>query len=70
MCMYGGDRVLVPTPALIALAVRGRSGFLFRWIIVPRWVLYKIVPDIQGVCGETSPTSRLVFVTRAAHDPQ
>ena len=25
VCMYGGDRVLVPTPTLIALAVRGRS---------------------------------------------
>ena len=25
--MYGGDRVLVPTSALIALAVRGRSIF-------------------------------------------
>lgn len=24
--MYGGHRVLVPTPALIVLAVRGRSG--------------------------------------------
>ena len=42
MCMYSGDRVLAPTPALIALEVRGRTGFLFRWTIVSRWCLYKI----------------------------
>lgn len=41
--MYGGERVLVlPTSALIALAVRGRTGFPFRWTIVSRCVLYEI----------------------------
>ena len=35
-------RVSTPNPSLIALAVHGPSGFLFRWTIVSRCVLCKM----------------------------
>ena len=45
-------------PPSLALAVRGRSSFLFRWTIVFYIRYVELVPKIRGVFDETSPASR------------
>ena len=54
-----------PIHTSLALEVRGRSGFLFRWTIVPRCVLHgirRVSAQYTRVFDKTSPASRLIFI--------
>ena len=61
MCMCGGDRVLVQPQ--LHFVVHFRSGFLFRWTIISRGVLYKISAQYTRVFEGTEPDVAIVFVT-------
>ena len=57
--MYGGDRVLVPTPALIALAVRGHSVLsYFGWTIVSRLDYMRYIEKVLNIQGFSRRQSR------------
>ena len=60
------------THTSVALVVRGRSGFLFGWIIVPRCILHgirRVSAQYTRVFDETSRASRLVFIRYKTQGP-